>query len=132
MLIIVLLGLLGVIMAMIFDDAIYAMVISLCLIGVVQNNFKEARSAGDIQEVSRIQDFSYGFMLYIASATMAIILLVVSFRPIAKGYSELLYKSLFLKKYDNDLDVHIRESVKRDTTKAHDYTWKQVFTFILW
>ena len=60
MLIIVLLGLLGVIMAMIFDDAIYAMVISLCLIGVVQNNFKEARSAGDIQEVSRIQDFSYG------------------------------------------------------------------------
>ena len=124
MLIIIVVGVLGIIMATVFDDAVFAMVSALGLAGICQNNFREARAAGDIQEISRIQDFSYGFMLYIASSTMAILVVVVSFRPIAKGYSELLYKSLFEKRYQNILDVHIRESIAKNTLKGKDKSEK--------
>ena len=119
MLLIVFLGILGITMSTVFDDAVFAMVTSFCLFGVAQKNFREARSAGDIQEVHNLSDFSYGFMLFISSVTMGILVLVFSFKPIAKGYSELLYKTLFnsvIQETDAVMNMNKREHLLKRTT----------------
>jgi hypothetical protein len=72
-------------------------------------------------------------MIFVASFTGCILLVVFSLKPIAKGYSELLYKTLFHKKRDNKIiDVELKNDIAKEAIKSQNYTWKQIFALLLW
>jgi len=128
---ILILGILGIVMATVFSDSVYAMVMAYCMAGIAQNNFREARSAGDVQKIDDISDFSYGFMMYVASLTMGVLLFVFSLRPVAAGYSELLYKTLFAKKRDSTIiDANEKDKIMSECKASANYTWKQLFVSV--
>lgn len=122
----------GFLFAVVLDDAVFGAVTAITHFGVALNNFSESRSIGDLSKVASVSDFSYGFMIYVGTMTSAITLTVLALKPIAKGYAELLYKTLFKKLRSADTKVHEQAEVKSLAHKAQTITWRQTFVFSMW
>ena len=120
------------VLAVVLDDAAYAMITAITHFAIAMNNFSESRSIGDLSRVKSVYDFSYGFMIYVAAMTTGVVLIVFSLKSLAKGTSELLYKTLFQRLRDIDASKHKQAEVKALAQKAHKISWNQTLVFALW